>query len=124
MAIALPGLFSSIVKNMIGRARPGVGGSLNPSLFDPFHWAPAYAGLPSGHATTAFAALAAFGMLWPRARTALLIFALLIAASRIIVTALYINFQAPRCAGSNQLPASYWLNKKRSYSARSRPTEP
>ncbi len=91
VAIALPGLFASIIKNMIGRARPGVGGSLNPSLFDPFHWAPAYAGLPSGHATTAFAALAAFGMLWPRARTALLIFALLIAASRIIVTAHYVT---------------------------------
>lgn len=91
VAVALPGLFASIVKNMIGRARPGVGGSLNPSLFDPFHWTPAYAGLPSGHATAAFAALAAFGMLWPRARTALLIFALLIAASRIIVTAHYVT---------------------------------
>jgi len=89
VAIGLPSLFAAVIKNMIGRARPGVSGVVNPYLFDPFHWAPAYAGLPSGHATTAFAVLAAFGVLWPRARTALLIYALLIAASRIIVTAHY-----------------------------------
>ena len=45
--------------------------------------------MPSGHATTAFAVLAAFGSLWPRARTILLTYALLIAASRIVVTAHY-----------------------------------
>jgi hypothetical protein len=55
VAIGAPGLFAAIVKNMIGRARPGVGGSVNPYLFDPFHWTPAYAGLPSGHSTAAFA---------------------------------------------------------------------
>jgi undecaprenyl-diphosphatase len=89
VAIGAPGLTASIVKNMIGRARPGVGGSVNPYLFDPFHWTPAYAGLPSGHATAAFAALAAIGTLFPRARTVLLIYALLIAVSRIVVRAHY-----------------------------------
>ena len=58
-------------------------------MFVPFKWSAAYAGLPSGHATTAFAVLAAFGTLWPRARTILLIYALLIAASRVVVTAHY-----------------------------------
>jgi undecaprenyl-diphosphatase len=89
VAIGAPGLFAAIVKNMIGRARPGVGGSVNPYLFDPFHWTPAYASLPSGHATAAFAALAAIGTLWPRARTVLLIYAVLIAVSRIVVRAHY-----------------------------------
>jgi membrane-associated phospholipid phosphatase len=89
VAIGAPGLFASIVKNMIGRARPGVGGSVNPYLFDPFHWTPAYAGLPSGHSTAAFAVLAAIGTLFPRARTVLLIYALLIAVSRIVVRAHY-----------------------------------
>ena len=88
-AIALPGLFTTIVKRMIGRARPGVGGSLDPFLFSPFKWEAAYAGMPSGHATTAFAVLVAFGTLWPRARTALLIYALLIAVSRVVVNAHY-----------------------------------
>jgi undecaprenyl-diphosphatase len=89
LAIGAPGLFVTTVKRMIGRARPLVGGSLNPYLFDPFNWTAAYASLPSGHATTAFSVLAAFGTLWPRARTVLLVYALLIAASRMIVTAHY-----------------------------------
>ena len=89
VAIGAPGLFSSLVKNMIGRARPGVGGSVNPYLFDPFHWTPAYASMPSGHATAAFAILAAVATLFPRARTVLLIYALLIAASRIVIRAHY-----------------------------------
>jgi membrane-associated phospholipid phosphatase len=88
-AITLPSLFVTIVKRMIGRARPFVGGSLDPLLFSPFAWVPAYAGMPSGHATTAFAALVAFGTLWPRARTALVIYALLIAISRPMVIAHY-----------------------------------
>lgn len=88
-AIAVPGLFVTIIKRMIGRARPMVGGSLDPFLFSPFAWSAAYAGLPSGHVTTAFAALVAFGTLWPRARTVLLIYALLIAMSRVMVTAHY-----------------------------------
>lgn len=88
-AIAVPSLFGTIVKRMIGRARPGVGGSLDPFLFSPFKWTAAYAGMPSGHATTAFAVLVAFGTLWPRARTVLLVYALLIAASRMAVTAHY-----------------------------------
>jgi len=88
-AIALPGLFVTIVKRIIGRARPGVGGSLDPTLFIPFEGHAAYAGTPSGHATTAFAVLVAFGTLWPRARTVLLVYALLIALSRVVVNAHY-----------------------------------
>jgi len=86
-AIAVPGLFDTIVKRMIGRARPLVGGQIDPFVFAPFIWRADYASLPSGHATTAFSVLAAFGCLWPRARTALLLYALLIAISRIVVTA-------------------------------------
>ena len=86
LPIAVPGLFVSIVKRMIGRARPMVGGHLDPFLFSPFKWTAAYAGLPSGHATTAFSVLVAFGSLFPRWRTELIIYALLISVSRIVVT--------------------------------------
>ncbi|MDP2411789.1 MAG: phosphatase PAP2 family protein [Pseudolabrys sp.] len=89
VAIGLTGLMSAIVKNVIGRARPGVSGTVDPFLFDPLHWAPSYASLPSGHTTTAFAALAAIGMMWPRARTVLLVFAVLIALSRVAIGAHY-----------------------------------
>jgi membrane-associated phospholipid phosphatase len=89
LAIGAPSLFATIIKRMIGRARPGVGGSIDPTLFSPFKWSAAYAALPSGHTTTAFAVLVAFGSLWPRWRTVVLVYALLIAASRMIVTAHY-----------------------------------
>ncbi|HWK96198.1 MAG TPA: phosphatase PAP2 family protein [Pseudolabrys sp.] len=90
-SIGLTGLSVSLVKNMIGRARPGVGGSINPFLFEPFHWAPAYASFPSGHGTTVFAVLAAFGTLFPRARTALIIYAIIIAISRVVLRAHYVS---------------------------------
>ena len=89
LAIGVPGLTVAIVKRMIGRARPLVGGSLDPYLFAPFIWRASYASLPSGHATTVFSVLVAFGTLWPRARTVLWIYALAIAASRLAVTAHY-----------------------------------
>ena len=89
VAIAAPSLFDTIIKRMIGRARPLVGGSLDPYLFSPFKWTAEYASLPSGHGTTAFAALVAFGSLWPRWRTIFWIYALLIAVSRVVVTAHY-----------------------------------
>ena len=66
-----------------------VTGSVDPYAFARSSGAPTYASLPSGHATTAFAALVAIGTLWPRARTVMWIYALLIAASRVVVTAHY-----------------------------------
>jgi membrane-associated phospholipid phosphatase len=88
-AIAVPSLFDTIVKRMIGRARPMVTGHIDPYAFSPFIWRSDYASLPSGHATTAFAILVAFSTLWPRARPYLLIYALLIAMSRVVLTAHY-----------------------------------
>jgi undecaprenyl-diphosphatase len=86
-AIALPGLFVTIVKRLIGRARPFIGGHADPFLYVPFIWRPEYASLPSGHATNVFAALLAVGLVWPRLRAVMLIYALVIAASRVIVLA-------------------------------------
>lgn len=86
-AIAMPGLFTNIVKHFFGRARPLVGGSLDPYLFSPFNWLAAFASLPSGHATTVFSVLVAFGSLWPRVRTVLWIYVLLISVSRVAVAA-------------------------------------
>jgi len=88
LAIALPGLFVTIVKRMIGRARPFVAGD-NVWAYDPFNWHARYASLPSGHTTTAFAALVAIGAIFPQARALMWIYAVLIALSRIVVTAHY-----------------------------------
>jgi undecaprenyl-diphosphatase len=86
-AIALPGLFVTVVKRLIGRARPFIGGAADPYLYLPFGWRPDYASLPSGHATNVFAALIAIGLVWPRLRPIMLVYALVIAASRVIVLA-------------------------------------
>jgi undecaprenyl-diphosphatase len=86
-AIALPGLVVTIGKRLIGRARPFIGGHADPFLYKPLGWLPDYASLPSGHATNVFAALLAIGLIWPRWRIAMLIYALIIAASRVVILA-------------------------------------
>ncbi len=55
----------------------------------PFGWRVDYASLPSGHATTAFAVAVAIGALWPRTRVVMWTYALLIAVSRVVLTAHY-----------------------------------
>jgi undecaprenyl-diphosphatase len=87
VAIGLPSLFDTILKRVIGRGRPFVPDIADPYVYKPFAWHAAYASMPSGHATTAFAAAIAIGALWPRARTVLWIYAVLIAVSRVIITA-------------------------------------
>lgn len=87
LAIGLPSLFASIVKRLIGRSRPFVGGDAEPFLFAPFSWRVEYASLPSGHATTAFAVAVAVGALWPRTRILMWTYALVIAVSRVVLTA-------------------------------------
>jgi membrane-associated phospholipid phosphatase len=86
VAVGLPGLVSTIVKRWIGRVRPSDAG---PFAYEPFSWRPDYASFPSGHATTAFAALVAIGTIFPRLRPVLWIYALAIAASRVMVSAHY-----------------------------------
>ena len=87
LAIGVPGLFVTVVKRLIGRARPFVGGEADPYLYGLFVWRPDYASLPSGHATTAFSALVAIGALWPRLRPLMWAYALVIALSRVVVLA-------------------------------------
>lgn len=86
LAIALPGLVVTIAKRIIGRARPGVAGE-DVFLYKFFLWRADHASFPSGHATTAFAAAVAFGVLWPRLRPLMWSYAIVIALSRVIVTA-------------------------------------
>ena len=86
-AIAAPGLFSTIIKRVIGRARPSVDIHDSPFTYMPFAWRPEYASLPSGHATTVASVAVAFGALWPRARPVLWLYALVIMFSRVVVMA-------------------------------------
>ena len=81
------GLVVTIVKRLIGRARPLVGGSIDPFLYLPLGWNVEYASLPSGHATDAFAAAMAIGALWPKTRPLMWTYAAMIAVSRVALTA-------------------------------------
>jgi undecaprenyl-diphosphatase len=87
LAIALPGLFDTIIKRLIGRARPYVGGHDDPFAYMPFIWRSEYASMPSGHATTAAAAAVAIGAIWPRSRVLMWLYALTIMFSRVVVLA-------------------------------------
>jgi undecaprenyl-diphosphatase len=88
VAIALPGLFVTVVKRLIGRLRPS---ELGPFVYVPWSWKPAFASMPSGHATTAVAAAIAIGALWPKARAVLWIYAALILASRVVIQAHFVS---------------------------------
>jgi len=85
VAIGLPSLFATVVKRLIGRARPYVGGHDDPFAYMPFIWKPEYASMPSGHATTAAAAAVAVGLVCPRLRAVMVIYMLVIMASRILI---------------------------------------
>jgi undecaprenyl-diphosphatase len=90
-AIAVPSLFVTIIKRLIGRARPFVGADPDPFLYWPMVWRADYASMPSGHATSALAAAIAVGLLWPRLRSLMLIYALVIAVSRVVLDAHYLS---------------------------------
>ncbi len=87
LAIGVPGLFVTIVKRMIGRARPYVGHIDDSFSYRPFIWKPEYASMPSGHCTTAVAAAIAIGAIWPRARAVMWLYAAIIMVSRVAVLA-------------------------------------
>lgn len=87
-AIALPSLFDTIIKRLIGRSRPFVDG-LDVWAYHPLSWHPKYASFPSGHTTTAFAALIAIGAIFPQARALLWTYAVLIGLSRVVINAHY-----------------------------------
>jgi undecaprenyl-diphosphatase len=97
VAIALPGLIVTVVKRLIGRVRPS---AMGPFAYMPFSWRPDYAGMPSGHATTAFAVAVALGAIWPRARPLLWLYAVVIALSRVVISAHYVSdVVAGACVG-------------------------
>jgi membrane-associated phospholipid phosphatase len=87
LAVGLPGLLFAAIKRLIGRARPLVEGGADPFIYRPFGWVVEYASLPSGHAIDAFAIATAVGALWPRARMIMCAYAVIIAVSRVVLTA-------------------------------------
>jgi membrane-associated phospholipid phosphatase len=86
-AVLAPLLAGEVIKWIAGRGRPFVGGKANPFNFEPFAGTEAYASFPSAHAITAFALAFAVAAVWPRARAVMIVYALLIAATRLVLLA-------------------------------------
>lgn len=91
VAVAGAGVVADVVKLIFGRARPKL-------LFADgaygFTWGAAqadYWSFPSGHAATVAALAVGLYRLWPRGLPLYLVVALLVAASRIIITAHYVS---------------------------------
>ncbi|MDQ0506133.1 phosphatase PAP2 family protein [Xanthobacter agilis] len=93
VSIAGAGLLVTVVKRLIGRARPHVAlrlpGAEAQLTFDWLSWKASYASFPSGHATTVFATAVAFAMLFPRARRPLIALAVVVATTRVLLGAHY-----------------------------------
>ena len=91
-SVAVAGLVTSLLKCLIGRARPVQLDQFGLYGFHPWNWTEArWHSLPSGEATTAFAVAAALIVLFPRWQIAFWLFALVMAASRVMVNAHYLS---------------------------------
>ena len=86
-AVLVSVVAGELIKYVVGRGRPFVGGQANAFNFSHFAGTEAYASFPSGHATTAFALAFAVSALWPRARMAMLAYGLVIAGTRLVLLA-------------------------------------
>lgn len=86
-AVLVPVLGGEVIKWIVGRGRPFVGGKANAFNFVHFAGTEAYASFPSAHSITAFALAFAVSAVWPRARTAMIVYAVLIAGSRLVLLA-------------------------------------
>ncbi|MGO4715430.1 phosphatase PAP2 family protein [Bradyrhizobium sp. 2TAF24] len=87
LAVAIPNLVGEVLKGLIGRGRPFVGGAANAFNFSPLTWSPQFASLPSAHAITAFSLAFAVAAVWPRTRFVMMTYAVLIILSRIVLLA-------------------------------------
>jgi membrane-associated phospholipid phosphatase len=86
-AVLVPVLFGEVIKWIVGRGRPFVGGKANAFNFSHFAGTEAYASFPSAHAITSAALAFAVAAVWPRARIPMIVYAILVAASRLVLLA-------------------------------------
>jgi membrane-associated phospholipid phosphatase len=87
-AVLLPILVGEVIKWVVGRGRPFVGGAeANVFNFSHFAGTQAYSSFPSGHSITAAALAFAVAAVWPRARGLMIVYAVIIVATRLVLLA-------------------------------------
>ncbi|HVW93510.1 MAG TPA: phosphatase PAP2 family protein [Devosia sp.] len=89
VGVGLPSLVSNLTKRIIGRGRPDVFAQFGTLSFHPFAGNFDFESFPSGHTTTAFAAAMVLGFLAPRWFWVGLVYAIAVAASRLVLGAHY-----------------------------------
>ncbi|WFU60279.1 phosphatase PAP2 family protein [Bradyrhizobium brasilense] len=87
LSVVLSVAVGELIKWIVGRGRPFVGGKANAFNFQHFAGTEAYSSFPSGHSITAFALAFAISAVWPGARFVMLVYALVIAATRLVLLA-------------------------------------
>jgi membrane-associated phospholipid phosphatase len=87
LAVSVPLVVGELLKWIVGRARPFVGGQPNPFNFVHFAGTESYFSFPSAHAVTAFALAFAVAAVWPRMRGVMMAYALVIAVTRLVLLA-------------------------------------
>lgn len=115
LSIVLSIAVGDLIKWIVGRGRPFVGGKANAFNFQHFAGTEAYSSFPSGHAITAFALAFAVAAVWPRARVAMLVYALIIVATRLVLLA---HHPSDVVAGAlvgviGAMVARYWFAARR-----------
>jgi len=95
-SIAVSGIIANIIKVIIGRYRPemffekGLYG-INFFNFSLSNFSHGLTSFPSGHTATTFSLALALSLFFPRTRILLFCFALLVGASRVIITSHYLS---------------------------------
>ncbi|SDK31857.1 MULTISPECIES: phosphatase PAP2 family protein [Bradyrhizobium] len=88
VAVLFSILVGEVMKWVVGRGRPFVGGAeANVFNFSHFAGTPAYSSFPSGHSITATALAFAVAAVWPRARGVMIVYAVIIMATRLVLLA-------------------------------------
>jgi membrane-associated phospholipid phosphatase len=91
VVVAVSGILVDIIKVIAGRFRPVLYFGKGMYGFDFFHFNSDYLSFPSGHSATSFSLIIALSLLFPRFRYPLFIFGMIVAASRMVITAHYLS---------------------------------
>jgi undecaprenyl-diphosphatase len=115
LAVQVPVLAGEAIKWVVGRGRPFVGGKADAFNFVPFTGHEPYFSFPSSHTTTAFALAVAVAAIWPRTRIIMLVYAVVIAATRLVLLAHHpSDVVAGALVGSiGALCVRYWFASRR-----------
>jgi membrane-associated phospholipid phosphatase len=87
LAVLIPVLTGEVIKWVVGRGRPFVGGKADAFNFVPFNGTEAHFSFPSAHSITAFALAFAVSAIWPRTRLVMIVYAIVILLTRLVLLA-------------------------------------